>query len=174
MYCDKRVVCFPVQWRVNRYFSLATLLTAANKKVSDLYQDYQMQIASLPNGTFEFEYGATDPAISIKEFTLMETLLLNYTTCYEALNLYVAKKRTVRGIQTLVLKPESQILASQVEEAHYYYIKTVTAVSLDALIIQDPFFFIFQGFLRSLGFDFDVFVPYLKLPSWITETVVSF
>ncbi len=103
MYCDVRVVRFPVQWRGNCYFSLATLLTAANKKFSDLYQDYQMQIASLPNGTFVFEYGATNPAISIEEYTLMETLLLNYTTCYEALNPYVAKRRTVRGIQTLVL-----------------------------------------------------------------------
>ncbi len=65
MYCDTRVVCFPVQWRDNHYFSLATLLTAANKKVSELYQEYQMQIASLPNGTLVFEYGTTDPAISI-------------------------------------------------------------------------------------------------------------
>jgi hypothetical protein len=50
----------------------------------------------------------------------------------------------------------------------------VAAVSLAALIIQDPFFFISQGFLGSLGFDFDIFVPYLKMPAWITETVVSF
>jgi len=72
-----------------------------------------MQIAPLPDGNLEFEYGATDPAISIKEYTLMETLLLNYTTCYEAFNPYVAKRRTVRGIQTLILRPESEILASQ-------------------------------------------------------------
>ena len=52
--------------------------------------------------------------------------------------------------------------------------KTVAAVSLAALIIQDPFFFISQGFLGSMGFDFDIFVPYLKMPAWITETVVSF
>ncbi len=55
MYCDERVVRFPVQWRGNRYFSLATLLTAAKRKVSELYQEYQMQIGSLPNGTFVFE-----------------------------------------------------------------------------------------------------------------------
>ena len=113
MYCDERVIRFPVQWRGNRYFSLATLLTAANKKVGELYQEYQMQIAPLPNGNLVFEYGTTDPAISIKEFTLMETLLLNYTACYEALNPYVARRRTVHGIQTLILKPESEILASQ-------------------------------------------------------------
>ena len=51
MYCDERVVRFPVQWRGNCYFSLATLLTA-NKKVSELYQEYQMQIAFLTNGTW--------------------------------------------------------------------------------------------------------------------------
>ncbi len=79
MYCEERVVRFPVQWRGNRYFSLATLLTAANRKVSELYQEYQMQIAHLPDGTLVFEYGATDPAISIEEYTLMETLLLSYT-----------------------------------------------------------------------------------------------
>jgi hypothetical protein len=107
MYCDKRVVYFPVQWRGYCYFNLATLLTAANNKVSDLYQEYQMQIASLPNGTLMFEYRATDPAISIEEYTLMEILLLNYTTCYEALNPYVAKRRTVRGIQTVILRPKS-------------------------------------------------------------------
>ena len=174
MYCDERVIRFPVQWRGNRYFSLATLLTAANKKVGELYQEYQMQIAPLPNGNLVFEYGTTDPAISIKEFTLMETLLLNYTACYEALNPYVARRRTVHGIQTLILKPESEILASQGQEAHYHYIKTVAAVSLAALIIQDPFFFIPDGFLGSLGFDVDIFVPYLKMPAWITETVVSF
>ncbi len=106
IYCDERVVHFPVQWRGNHFFSLATLLTAANKKVSDLYQEYQMQIASLPNGTLVFEYGATDPAISIEEYTLMETLLLNYTTCYKAFNPFVAKRHTVRGIQTLILKPD--------------------------------------------------------------------
>ncbi len=50
----------------------------------------------------------------------------------------------------------------------------MAVVSLAALIIQDPFFFIPQGFLRSLGFDFDIFVPYLTMPPWITETVVSF
>jgi hypothetical protein len=50
----------------------------------------------------------------------------------------------------------------------------VAAVSLAALIIQDPFFFIPQGFLGSLGFDFDIFVPYLKMLAWITDTVVSF
>ena len=125
MYCDERVVHSPVQWRGNRYFSLATLLTAANRKVSELYQEYQMQIAPLPDGTLVFEYGATDPSISIEEYTLMEeTLLLNYTACYEALNPYVAKRRTVHGIQTLILKPESEILASQGQEAHYHYIKT--------------------------------------------------
>jgi len=43
----------------------------------------------------------------------METLLLNYTTCYEALNPYVVKRRTVSGIQILILRPESEILASQ-------------------------------------------------------------
>ena len=77
-------------------------------------------------------------------------------------------------IQTLILKPESEILASQGQEAHYHYIKTVAAVSLAAFIIQDPFFFIPNGFLGSLGFDVDIFVPYLKMPAWITETVVSF
>jgi len=159
MYCDERVIRFPVQWRGNRYFSLATLLTAANKKVGELYQEYQMQIAPLPNGNLVFEYGTTDPAISIKEFTLMETLLLNYTARYEALNPYVARRRTVHGIQTLILKPESEILASQGQEAHFHYIKTVAAVSLAALIIQDPFFFIPDGFLGSLGFDVDIFVP---------------
>ncbi len=133
-----------------------------------------MQIAPLPNGNLVFEYGTTDPAISIKEFTLMETLLLNYTACYEALNPYVARRRTVHGIQTLILKPESEILASQGQEVHYHYIKTVAAVSLAALIIQDPFFFIPDGFLGSLGFEVDIFVPYLKMPAWITETVVSF
>ena len=133
-----------------------------------------MQIVFLPNGTLVFEYGATDPAISIKEYTLMETLLLNYTTCYEALNPYVAKRRTVRRIQTLILRLESEILASQGKEAHYHYIKTVAAASLAALIIQDPFFFIPHGFLESLGFDFDIFLPYLKMPAWIRETVVSF
>ncbi len=91
MYCDERVVRFPVQWRGNRYFSLATLLTAANKKVGELYQEYQMQIAPLPDGNLVFKYGATDPAISFKEYTIMETLLLNYSACYEALNPYVAK-----------------------------------------------------------------------------------
>ena len=50
----------------------------------------------------------------------------------------------------------------------------MAAVSLAALIIKDPFFFIPQGFLGSLGFDFDIFVPYLKMPAWITDTVVSF
>jgi len=64
MYCDERVVRFPVQWRGNCYFSLATLLTA-NKKVSELYQEYQMQMAFLTNGTLVFEYSATDLAISI-------------------------------------------------------------------------------------------------------------
>jgi hypothetical protein len=43
---------------------LATLLTA-NKKVSELYQEYQMQMAFLTNGTLVFEYSATDLAISI-------------------------------------------------------------------------------------------------------------
>jgi len=66
-----------------------------------------MQIVFLPNGTLVFEYGATDPAISIN--------------------------------QTLILRPESEILASQGKEAHYHYIKTVAAVSLASLIIQDPF-----------------------------------
>ncbi len=174
MYCDKRVVRFPVQWRGNCYFSLATLLTAANRKVSELYQEYRMQIASLPYGTLVFEYGATDPAISIEEYTLMETLLLNNTACYEALNPYVVKRRTVRGIQTLMLKPESDFLTSQGQEAHYHYIKTVATLSLAALIIQDPFFFILHGFLGSLGFDVDIFVPFLKMPAWITETLVSF
>ncbi len=107
MYCDKRVVCFPVQWRGYCYFNLATLLTAANNKVSDLYQEYQMQISSLPNDTLMFEYCATDPAIRMEENTLMEILLLNYTTCYEALNPYVAKRHTVRGIQTVILRPKS-------------------------------------------------------------------
>ena len=86
----------------------------------------------------------------------------------------MAKRRTVHEIQTLILKPESEILASQGQEAHYHCIKTVAAVSLAALIIQDPFFFIPNGFLGSLGFDVDIFVPYLKTPAWITETVVSF
>jgi len=174
MYCTERVVRFPVQWRGNRYFSLATLLTAANRKVGELYQEYQMQIAPLLDGTLAFNYGAPDPAISIEEFTLMETLLINYTACYEALNPYVARRRTVRGIQTLILKPESEILASQGQEAHYHSIKTVAAVSFAALIIQDRFFFIPNGFLGSLGFDVDIFVPYLKMPAWVTETVVSF
>ncbi len=123
MYCDTRVVRFLVQWRGNRYFCLATLLTATSKKVRELYQEYQMQIASLPNGTLVFEYGTTDPAISIKEYTLMETLLLNYTACYEALSPYVAKRHIVRGIQTLILKPESEVLASQGQEAHYHFKK---------------------------------------------------
>ncbi len=47
-------------------------------------------------------------------------------------------------------------------------------MSLAVLIIQDPFFCIPNGFLGSLGFDVDIFVPYLKMPAWITETVVSF
>ena len=64
MYCDEKVVRFPVQWRGNHYFSFATLLTA-NKKVSELYQEYQMQIAFLTNITLVFEYSATDLAISI-------------------------------------------------------------------------------------------------------------
>jgi len=75
MYCDERVIRFPVQ--------------AANKKVGELYQEYQMQIAPLPNGNLVFEYGTTDPAISIKEF-----ILLNYTACYEALNPYVARNQS--------------------------------------------------------------------------------
>jgi len=133
-----------------------------------------MQIAPLQDGNLVFEYCAIDPTISIKEYTLMEMLLLNYTACYKALNPYVARRRTVRGIQTLILKPESEILASQGQEAHYHYIKTVAAGSLAALIIQDRFFFIPNGFLGSLGFDVDIFVPYLKMPAWITETVVSF
>jgi hypothetical protein len=52
--------------------------------------------------------------------------------------------------------------------------KTVATESLAALIIQDPFSFIPQCFLGSLGFDVDIFVPYLIMPAWITETVVSF
>jgi hypothetical protein len=80
----------------------------------------------------------------------------------------------VRGIQTLFLKPESEILASQGKEAHYHNIKAVAAVSLAALIIQDPFFFIPQGFFGTLGFDFDIFLSYLKMPACLTETVVSF
>ena len=64
IYCDEWVVRFPVQWRGNCYFSLATLLTA-NKKRSELYQEYQMQIAFLTNDTLVFEYSATDLAISI-------------------------------------------------------------------------------------------------------------
>jgi hypothetical protein len=86
----------------------------------------------------------------------------------------VAKRHTVCGIQTLILKPESEILASQGQEAHFHHIKTVATVSLAALIIQDPFFFIPPGFLGSFGFDVDIFVPSLKMPAWITETVVSF
>ncbi len=51
-----------------------------------------MQLASLPNGTLVFEYGATDPAISIKENTMMETLLLNYTTLLRSLKSLCGKK----------------------------------------------------------------------------------
>ena len=98
----------------------------------------------------------------------METLLLNYTTCYEALNPYVVKRRTVSGIQILILRPESEILASQWKEAHYH-----CSVSC-CFDHPRPIFFISQGFLGSLSFDFDIFVPYLKMPAWITETVVSF
>jgi hypothetical protein len=99
-----------------------------------------MQITSLSNGTFVFEYGTSDAIISSEEYHLMETLLLNYTSCYEALDPYVAKKCMVHGIQTLILKPESDILASQGEEAHYHYIKTVAAVSLAAIDHPRPLF----------------------------------